>query len=113
MILSDTFPRALRFCVHKLDAALHRISGAGEERYANEAERLSGRLRSDLDYTSITEIFKSGLHQYLDRLQLRLIDISDALHETYCQDAAQWQEQSQQQMSSGGWQSQSQSQTWR
>ena len=28
-----------------LDAALHRISGVDESRYANEAERLSGRLR--------------------------------------------------------------------
>lgn len=111
LILHDAFPRALRFCVHQLDAALHRISGTPEDRYSNETERLSGRLRSDLDYTTINEIFKGGLHQYLDRLQLRLSDISDALHAAYCQDAAQWQKQSQQQISSGGWQSLSQSQS--
>ena len=113
LILSDAFPRALRFCVHRVDAALHRISGVPDERYCNEAERLSGQLRSDLDYGAIGEIFGGGLHQYLDRLQLRLTQISDALSDTYCQDAAQWQQsqsQSQSQSGHGGWQSQSQSQ---
>jgi uncharacterized alpha-E superfamily protein len=116
IILNDRFPRALRYSVHRLDAALHRISGVPDERYSNEAERRSGQLRSDLDYSSISEIFQAGLHQYLDRLQLRLSQISDALSEAYCQDAAQWQKQqsqsqSQSQSGGGGWQSQSQSQT--
>ena len=106
LILHEAFPRALRFCVRRLDAALHRISGTPEERFSNESERLSGQLRSDLDYSTISEIFGYGLHQYLDRLQLRLMQINDALHETYCQDAAQWQAQTQKQ-SGGGSQSQS------
>jgi uncharacterized alpha-E superfamily protein len=95
LILHEAFPRALRFCVRRLDGALHRISGTAEERYSNECERLSGQLRSDLDYGAITEIFHYGLHQYLDRLQLRLMQINDALHEAYCQDAVQWLAQSQ------------------
>jgi uncharacterized alpha-E superfamily protein len=110
LILHDAFPRALRFCVRRMDAALHRISGTPEERFSSESERLSGQLRSDLDYNRISEIFSYGLHQYLDRLQLRLMQINDALHETYCQDAVQWQAQSQKQ-AGGGSQSQSQSQT--
>ncbi len=110
LILHEAFPRALRFCVRRLDAALHRISGTPEERFSNESERLSGQLRSDLDYSTISEIFGYGLHQYLDRLQLRLMQINDALHETYCQDAAQWQAQTQKQSGAGS-QSQSQSQT--
>jgi uncharacterized alpha-E superfamily protein len=110
LILHEQFPRALRFCVRRLDAALHQISGTPEERFSNESERLSGQLRSDLDYSRIAEIFSYGLHQYLDRLQLRLMQINDALHETYCQDAVQWQAQSQKQ-SGGGAQAQSQSQS--
>ncbi|MBV9128459.1 MAG: alpha-E domain-containing protein, partial [Verrucomicrobia bacterium] len=75
LILNDQFPRAVRFCIHRFDAALHRISGVAEDRYSCEAERLSGRLRGEVDYTSITEIFQQhGLHQYLDRMQKRLLE---------------------------------------
>ena len=113
LILHDCFPRALRHCVHQVDYALHRISGVPEDKFINEAERLSGKLRSDLDYTRIGEIFQTGLHQYLDRLQLRLMQISGAVGEIYCEiieTPAPSQSQSQEQTGSGS-QSQSQSQT--
>jgi uncharacterized alpha-E superfamily protein len=84
LILHDRFPRSIRFCVDSLDLALHSISGCGRAHFANEAERLSGMLRSDLDYTKIQTIFGAGLHQYLDQTQLRLIGISEALVNTYC-----------------------------
>jgi uncharacterized alpha-E superfamily protein len=66
------------------DAALHNISGTNEAQCANEAERLSGRLRSDLDYITIGEIFKFGLHEYLEQIQDRLGEISHAIQEIYC-----------------------------
>ncbi len=84
LITHSGFPRSIRFCVDFLDEALHCISGSDESRYANEAERLSGRLRSDLDYATIGEIFKSGLHEYLASIQKRLVEISNATYDTYC-----------------------------
>ncbi len=84
LILHDNFPRSLRFCADKLDLALHSISGCERAHFSNEAERLSGLLRSNLDFTTIETIFATGLHQYLDQTQLRLIEISDALVKTYC-----------------------------
>lgn len=84
LILHDEFPRSIRFCVDKLDSALRRISGCNDSHYSNEVERLSGMLRSNLDYTTIGAVFKFGLHQYLDETQLRLIEIHDAVSKTYC-----------------------------
>ncbi|MBA3607278.1 MAG: alpha-E domain-containing protein [Chthoniobacterales bacterium] len=84
LITHQEFPRSIRFCVDSLDAALHRISGVDESRYANEAERLSGRLRSDLDYVTIGEIFEFGLHEYLTQIQERLVEVSNAMYATYC-----------------------------
>ena len=110
LILHDCFPRALRHCIHQVDYALHRISGSPEDRFANEAERLSGKLRSDLDYTRTGEIFQTGLHQYLDRLQLRVTQISTAVGEIYCEIIPE-QSQSQSQSQSGGNGSPSQSQS--
>jgi len=88
IITHPTFPRSIRFSVDHFDTALHQISGSHEANYANEAERLSGRLRSDLDYVTIGDIFKFGLHEYLEQIQERLVEISDALHATYCANSA-------------------------
>ncbi len=85
IILHDSFPRSIRFCVDAIDAALHRISGCDRAHFCNEAERLAGRLSGDLKYTTINEIFRDGLHEYLDRTQGRLIEISDAMHRHYCE----------------------------
>ena len=84
LITHRDFPRSIRFCVDSLDAALHRISGSSETHFGNEAERLSGRLRSDLDYVTIREIFDFGLHEYLEAIQERLVEIGDAMYATYC-----------------------------
>src|SRR5438477_544298 len=70
VITHSAFPRSIRFSVDYFDAALHHISGSSESKYANEAERLSGRLRSDLDYVTIGDIFKFGLHEYLEQIQV-------------------------------------------
>lgn len=84
LVTHREFPRSIRYCVDSLDRALHRISGVDESRYANEAERLSGRLRSDVDYVTIGEIFEFGLHEYLTAIQERLVEASNAMYATYC-----------------------------
>ncbi|HEY1770466.1 MAG TPA: alpha-E domain-containing protein [Chthoniobacterales bacterium] len=84
LITHREFPRSIRYCVDSLDRALHRISGVDESRFANEAERLSGRLRSDVDYVTIGEIFDFGLHEYLTQIQERLVEVSNAMQATYC-----------------------------
>jgi len=84
LITHQEFPRSIRYCIDSLDAALHRISGVDETRYANEAERLSGRLRSDVDFVAMGEIFEVGLHEYLEAIQKRLVEVSDAMYATYC-----------------------------
>jgi uncharacterized alpha-E superfamily protein len=89
LVLHDTFPRSLRFCADQLDRALHRVSGCDVAHFTNEPERLSGMLRSNIDYTTIDAIFQQGLHQYLDQTQLRLIEIAEALTKTYFS----WQEE--------------------
>jgi len=85
LILHPTFPRSIRFSVDHMDRAIHRISGSGISGFHNEAERLSGQLRANIDYATIESVFEIGLHQYLDRTQLRLIEIADKLSKTYCE----------------------------
>ncbi len=84
LITHADFPRSIRFSVDALDATLHRISGSNETQYANEAERLSGRLRYELDFATIGDIFEYGLHEYLGLTQQRLAEINRALFAAYC-----------------------------
>jgi uncharacterized alpha-E superfamily protein len=82
-----TFPRSIRFCVDSLDKSLHDVTGVerGDFRYSVEAERLSGKLLADLSYVTISDIFNTGLHEYLDGIQLRLIHINDAIYKEFCE----------------------------
>jgi uncharacterized alpha-E superfamily protein len=88
LILHADFPRSLRFCAAELDTALHRISGCPPSHFSCEAERLSGMLRSHLNYTTIQTVFGTGLHQFLDDIQLRMIEISESITARYLA----WQE---------------------
>src|SRR5436189_3077005 len=56
LLLNEDFPRSVRFCLRETNRALRRISGAGEDRFVNDAEKLAGRLVADLQFTTIEEI---------------------------------------------------------
>ncbi|MEO8205457.1 MAG: alpha-E domain-containing protein [Chthoniobacterales bacterium] len=84
LILNDFFPRSIRFCVHRLNSSLHSISGTPGNQFVNEAERRCGLMRSNLDFTTINEVIRTGLHEFLDGIQGQLIGVSDTLTETYC-----------------------------
>jgi len=83
LLLSEDFPRSVRFCVDEFTVALRKISGVAEGKFCNDAEKLAGRLLADLQFITIEEIFDAGLHDYLDRLQTKLNDIGNALFHAY------------------------------
>ncbi|MFQ3578396.1 MAG: alpha-E domain-containing protein, partial [Verrucomicrobiia bacterium] len=92
LVLNESFPRSILFCVTALDQALHSISG-GQSSFNNEAERLSGSLRFFLAYNRVDDIIRQGLHEFLDQIQLRLAEIADAAMAIYCAEHATAQQQ--------------------
>ena len=103
LLLSEDFPRSVEFCVISLDAALRGISGVQSGRFSNEAEKLSGRLLAEVQFSSIEDVFAFGFHSYLDLLQQRFNQIGEALFAAYIfqpfhaeEDDLQQQEQQQQ-----------------
>jgi uncharacterized alpha-E superfamily protein len=83
LLLSDDFPRSVRFCVRHLNTALRRISGVHEGRFSNDAEKLAGRLLAELQFSTAGDIFEIGLHTYIDITQSKLNAIGDALFQAY------------------------------
>lgn len=76
LILNREFPRSIHFCLNEAEEALSKITGSPPGTYRNQAELTLGRLRSRMNYTTVSEIFSYGLHEYLDNLQGELIQVS-------------------------------------
>jgi uncharacterized alpha-E superfamily protein len=83
LLLNGLHPHSIRFAVTQLQACLRAISGAAPGTYANEAERLTGKLLESLRYDTIQDVFRGGLHVYLDHVQKACREIGDQVARTY------------------------------
>jgi uncharacterized alpha-E superfamily protein len=83
LILNHQHPRSIRFSIQEVQAGLRAISGTGPGAYANEAERLAGKVLERLRYDTIGEIFKQGLHKYLKELSRMSEAIGEDIARTY------------------------------
>ena len=84
LILDKLFPRSMAYSVRQAELALYAIRGAIPERgHSHPAERALSKLRSDLEFTEVEDVFKIGLHKYLDRFQAINNDIDNAIFDMY------------------------------
>jgi uncharacterized alpha-E superfamily protein len=83
LILNREFPRSIQFCLLQAERSIFQIAGTPLGSWTNPLERSLGQLRSELDYLTIEEIIQSGLHEFLDRFQQRLNDVSKNLFQTF------------------------------
>ncbi|MBU3666007.1 MAG: alpha-E domain-containing protein [Chthoniobacterales bacterium] len=84
LLLDETFPRSVAYCVREVKSALrslygHEIRGAAMP----DPVRRAGRLHADLAYAEIGEILERGLHDYIDDLQTRMIRIGDSIFRAF------------------------------
>lgn len=82
LLLDPDFPRAVRFCIEEAEQSLRAITGSPRGRVHNAAEKRLGRLRAELDYMSIEDVFDEGLHEFIDRVQVRLNGVGGAIHDS-------------------------------
>jgi uncharacterized alpha-E superfamily protein len=83
LLLDREFPRSLLFCMTEAEESLRFITGSRPDTFSNPAEHRLGRLLGDLHYVQIAEIFKTGLHEYIDSVQTRLNGVDDAMYHTF------------------------------
>ncbi len=83
LLYSPDFPRSLRYCIGKINATLHRISGASHGTFSSEAERHAGRMLADLSFGDPNDVLEMGLHNFLDDVQATLNRIAEAVFHTY------------------------------
>ncbi len=83
LILDREFPRAMHFCLIFAQESLCQITGTSLGTFNLRSEQLMGRLRTDLDYTSIDDIVRSGMHEYIDQFQNQLNQLGEAIHQDF------------------------------
>ena len=84
LLLDKLFPRSVLHCLRQAELSLYEISGTPITKgYSNLAERGLSKLRTEIEFTEITDVMDSGLHQYLDDFQARNNEVGKAIAEVY------------------------------
>jgi uncharacterized alpha-E superfamily protein len=63
--------------------SLHEITTTPRGTWCNGAERSLGRLSSQLGYLTIEDVIETGLHEFLDRMQIQINQVGNELATTF------------------------------
>ncbi len=83
LLLDPEFPRSIQFSLLQAERSLHHITGTTLGSWSHDSERTLGRLRSELEYTTMDEVFELGLHEFLDKLQTQLNTVGEHIYEDF------------------------------
>ena len=83
LILDRSFPRSIRYCVEKAHDAISAIRAEVNPLAIDPAERVLGRLNTQLEYGEIAEILSEGLPAYLTRIQTIVAEAGFAVQKSY------------------------------
>jgi uncharacterized alpha-E superfamily protein len=83
LLLHPGFPRSARFSLEAAARALADIEGPAARRGEHKAERLLGRVLSDLRFAELDQLLRGGLHAFLASLLERCGQVSLAVQEQY------------------------------
>jgi uncharacterized alpha-E superfamily protein len=83
LIMDREFPRSIHFCLLQVESSLHEITGTPSNTWKTPVERALGRSRAELDYLTIEEIMKMGLHEFMDDLQQKINEISHKIFDNF------------------------------
>ncbi len=82
LILNREFPRSLIFCLNQMEFSLKYITGQDHATGSKSIRKL-GKLRSDLEFTTISEVIGGGLHEYLESYQTKLADLGMSISHNF------------------------------
>src|SRR5262249_21803375 len=83
LVLDWEYPSSIHHAISQVERCLRSLSGSIGRRYANDAERLAGKLHADLSFTTVSDMHTAGLHEFLEGIQERCAEIGSAITELY------------------------------
>jgi uncharacterized alpha-E superfamily protein len=83
LLMDRTFPRSVHYCLENAEHSLHAITGTSPGSHASTALQKLGQLRAELAFLPIEDVIRSGLHEFVDALQVRLNLAGDGIREAF------------------------------
>ncbi|MCK9181696.1 MAG: alpha-E domain-containing protein [Fibrobacteraceae bacterium] len=83
LIFDEEFPRSIRVAVAGEEASLRRIVKGTSNGSDCESIRAVGKLRADLEFSTIDEYIQNGLHETLDKIQRKMSVIHGAITQEF------------------------------
>jgi uncharacterized alpha-E superfamily protein len=83
LILNREFPRSIQFCLLQAERSLHQITGTPVGTWNQSVERTVGKIRAELEYLTIEEVIKMGLHEFLDGLQSQINQVGQGIYQAF------------------------------
>jgi uncharacterized alpha-E superfamily protein len=83
LVTDREFPRAVRHCVDVAGESLRVITGAPAGEGQHRSLQPMEELRAELQEARMDMVIRSGLHEYLDRLQTKMNSIGDCLMQDF------------------------------
>lgn len=84
LLLDGLFPRSILFSILRAEACLREIGPGPDGRvgFSDQAQRLLGQIRSELEYRPTSEVLES-LTEWMQRVQHATSEASEAIRERY------------------------------
>jgi uncharacterized alpha-E superfamily protein len=83
LLLNEEFPHSIRFSIDSVGNALEKIQGDSGKSRAMALQRLSGRLKASLSYSSVDEVLNQDVVAYLESIQSQCRAIHTTIYELY------------------------------
>ena len=83
LILERNYPRSIRYAVALAHEAIAKIRGEVNPLAIDPAERILGRLDTQLEYAEMGEILTAGLPAYLQNIRTQIAETAGAIQRTY------------------------------
>ncbi|WP_445681993.1 alpha-E domain-containing protein [Radicibacter daui] len=79
MLFSSRFPRSVSVCLHEIQSLLAGLRTSFNLRGGIHASETTDEINAAVEAHTIDRVVAGGLHEYLDWVQCRLIDLTNAL----------------------------------
>ncbi|MFT4111138.1 alpha-E domain-containing protein [Silvibacterium sp.] len=89
LLLDPEFPHSIRYSIDRLNRSLEAIGREGRGLHATELMRVSGKLKSSLEYAQIAEILEHDPGRYMRRIVDECRQVHNLVYEVYIQYSVQ------------------------
>ncbi|HCB05536.1 MAG TPA: alpha-E domain-containing protein [Nocardioides sp.] len=82
LLLDRLFPRSVVFALNRAEQCLENVESAQRAGFQNEAVRLLGRMRAELEYRNLSDLMADLAHE-MERVQVACMHATDAVARRY------------------------------